>query len=140
MEDAYEAARLFEEEITPLLRDIRGVKPANKCIENVHKAEALKYSLEQLSWQGLESAEYHTFETLQECRETMKRLLEVLDTIAGKDGAKTSGWRDGIKKQSSKQSKGDESKSIQSKISIAPKKSLQGGAYWAFNRNHFRPL
>jgi paraquat-inducible protein B len=117
LKDIYEAATLFEDEISSLLREIQDLRSVNKSIETLYRTETDDSNLRQLPSQDFEVWQ-NTVKTLQECSETLKRLQKVLETITGSGGAKVTGKRDGIKKQLKKQSKDGELAQIRVKLSI----------------------
>ena len=118
LKNVHEAAASFEGEMESLVREIQDLDSVNKSIEQLHRTETGIHTSGQteIPRQDLEVWQ-NTAKTLQECSNTVQTLQRVLEVLTRKNGAKVTGWRDGIKKGLRKQSKDGELSQLRLRLS-----------------------
>lgn len=119
LKDVQEGAGLVEGEIVSLLSEIQSLDSVNRSIQHLYETEV---ELLPDGAKGLPDRDQelwrNTANNLQDCQQTVQRLQNILEMIAGKHGKKVAGWRDGIRKQLRKQSKDGELSTIRLQVSV----------------------
>ncbi|KAL8992912.1 MAG: hypothetical protein Q9169_006745, partial [Polycauliona sp. 2 TL-2023] len=118
LKDVRESIASYEGEMGSFLREIQDLDSVNNSIAQLYQTEAVTTAPGHSGPPRQELEAWHnTLGTLRACTSTVEELQTLLAAITGKNGAKVTGLRDGIKKQFKKQSKDSELVQFRQKLS-----------------------